>query len=866
MCATERQSPGESWLTLRSPNGGPADKGEDPRRRGVAHMATHDQGSPAINWPLPPFFRFAGLPPPDKKCAVELTGGVVTHGELVNFDLNADSVVVRVPDSKSLRRIKFGRIRSIKLAAPIAYVADVAALESVAATVRHADDQRSFVVALRDGTTIKGITLGFIKETAGVFLYVVEGETALAINWFIPAGRIDNLQIGPLLGETLVDRNVVSPETLALALNQQTKLRQERIGSYLAERAIISSEQLIRAIGEQGKRPNARLGDILIEAGMITSDQLQEALTIQIAHRERRIGDILVTMGVVSMRLIQVALSDKLGIPYANVREFHIAPGVLETIDMAFALRHQVLPLVKSRTSLIVAVENPLAIDFLQDLRFQMSLMIDPVIADPQELKERISKEYSALAGRLAATKRWASALGVSTLDPGDSLPNSGAVQTKVADLTSQLARETQQSQRAVKEVATDSRVSENTLVKLVNKIIIDAHSQGASDIHIESNGGSSYTRIRFRKDGDLEDYLELPQTYSNSVVSRIKIMAELDISEHRHPQDGKIDFGAHGPLPIELRVAIIPTANNLEDVVLRILGGAEPLPLDQVGFSDLDLGLLRKMISRSFGLFLVCGPTGSGKTTTLHSLLREINRPDLKIWTAEDPIEITQPGLRQVQVHAKIDWTFAAAMRAFLRADPDVIMVGEMRDAETTKIGIEASLTGHLVISTLHTNSAAESVVRLLDLGMDPFNFADALIGVLSQRLARKLCVHCKQAHVATATEISTLVDEYCTATSLDRAGVVKDWRARFFNGGSLLLQRAAGCDACRQGYAGRIVIYELLASTPDIKHLVRTRAAVPEVLALAQKEGMVSLRQNAITQVLRGVIDLASARAVAS
>jgi type II secretory ATPase GspE/PulE/Tfp pilus assembly ATPase PilB-like protein len=827
-------------------------------------MVIHDQSRPAIDWPLPPFFQFAEQPPPARECAVELIDGLVIHGELARFDLDEDSVAVRVPESDGLQWMKFVRIRSIKLIAPIAYIADAAALDSVGVTVEHADSQRSFVVSLRDGTKIKGITLGFIKDTGGVFLYVIEGKGVLAVNYFIPAGRIEDMQIGPPLGETLVSRKAVSAHALALALRNQTKLRQERIGSYLAERAIISSEQLIRAISEQGKRPNARLGDILLESGMITVDQLQEALAIQLTHRERRIGDILVDMGTVSVRLIQVALSDKLGIPYANVREFRIGPGVLEAIDGAFAIRHQVLPLVRSRDSLIVAVENPLAIDFLQDLRFQTSLTIDPVIADPQELKERISKAYAAVSGRVAAARLWAGALGAS--DTGDDAGNSGALQTKVADLTSQLARETQKSQRPIHQVVAASRVSENTLVRLVNKIITDAHNQGASDIHIESNGDSSYTRIRFRKDGDLENYLELPHAYNSSIVSRIKIMAELDISEHRHPQDGKIDFGKQGPLPIELRVAIIPTTNNLEDVVLRILGGAEPLPLDQVGFSDRDLTLLKKMISRSFGLFLVCGPTGSGKTTTLHSVLREINRPDLKIWTAEDPIEITQPGLRQVQVHSKIDWTFAAAMRAFLRADPDVIMVGEMRDAETTKIGIEASLTGHLVLSTLHTNSAAESIVRLLDLGMDPFNFADALVGVLSQRLARKLCAHCKHAHVASKTEISDLVEEYCSETSLDAADVLRDWQSRFWTDGDLLLAEASGCEACRLGYAGRVVVYELLSSTPAIKHLVRAQAALPELLALAQREGMVSLRQNAITKVLAGITDMASARAVSS
>ena len=830
----------------------------------TADVAVEAQECPAGDWPLPPFFQLAEPLPQDKECAVELIDGRVTRGELAEFDLGSDSVGLRIAGMQSLERIKFARIRSIKLTSPVAYVADAAALDAVGSAESSDESKRPFVVALRDGTKIKGDTLGFVKETAGLFLYLIEADAAHVINCFIPAGRIQDLQIGPLLGETLINQHIVSAETLALAVNKQNKLRQERIGNYLAERAIISAEELVRAINEQGKRPNARIGDVLIEAGMITQEQLLEALAIQTQHRERRIGDILIDMGAVSVRLIQIALSDKLGIPYVNVREFRIDLMVIETIDAAFAIRHQVLPLLQTRDTLIVAVENPLAIDFLQDLRFQTSMTLDPVIADPQELKERISKEYSGHEARVAAANATAGTFGAS--DTGSALRNSSAVQTKVADLTSQLARETQKSQRPIKDVVVDSRVSENTLVRLVNKIIIEAHAQGASDIHIESNSGTTYTRIRFRKDGILEDYLELPQAYNSSLVSRIKIMAEMDISEHRHPQDGKIDFGKHGPLSIELRVAIIPTANNLEDVVLRLLGGAEPLPLDRVGFSAADLGLLKKMVSRSFGLLLVCGPTGSGKTTTLHSLLREINRPDLKIWTAEDPIEITQPGLRQVQVHAKIDWTFAAAMRAFLRADPDVIMVGEMRDAETTKIGIEASLTGHLVLSTLHTNSAAESIVRLLDLGMDPFNFADALIGVLSQRLARKLCSGCKQVHIASAAEISDLIEEYCSETSLDPKDVLSRWQNEFWSDGHLLLHEAAGCELCRHGYKGRIVVYELLSATPGIKHLVRSRGTVPQVVAHAQAQGTISLRQHAIEKVLQGILDLASARSVSS
>jgi type II secretory ATPase GspE/PulE/Tfp pilus assembly ATPase PilB-like protein len=822
---------------------------------------------PAVHWPTPPFFKLVApsapsAPGASRACALELNDGRKWRAELVDFHVGASSVGLYQADPKALRRIDLSEIKSIKLTRSVAYVRDSAALGVIGVPDAQADNRKPFVVAFNDGTRMTGNTLGFVKDKDGLFLYLSEAQGAQVIPCFIPAAQIKDLQIGPLLGDVLVEKQLLSAEALSLALLKQAKLRQERIGSYLTDRAIITAAQLTVAIAAQGKRPHARLGDILIEAEVITPEQLAEALAIQAIHRERRIGEVLIEMGAVSIRLIQFALSDKLGIPYVNAREFAIGPGALETIDTEFAIRHQVLPLLRLEDTLVVAVDDPLGMECAQELRVKTGMTIAPVIANPQDLKARIAKEYSSLDAR-AEGRTYA---GTAPAPDGAHDPRKNGVQTKVADLTSQLARETRQAAQPTRELTSDSRVSDNTLVKLVNKIIIEAHAQGASDIHIESNPGKSETCIRFRKDGDLEDYLQLPQAYCNSLVSRIKVMAELNISERRHPQDGKIDFGKHGPLSIELRVAIIPTANSLEDVVLRILGGAEPKPLDQVGFTAADLALLKTMIARSYGLILVCGPTGSGKTTTLHSLLREINRRDLKIWTAEDPIEITQPGLRQVQVHPKIDWTFAAAMRAFLRADPDVIMVGEMRDAETAKIGIEASLTGHLVLSTLHTNSAAESIVRLLDLDMDPFNFADALIGILSQRLARKLCLNCAEAYVASEIEISDLVGEYCAESSLDPKAVLRGWQSDYGKDGHLVLRKAMGCDACRDGYKGRIVVYELLPGTPQIKHLVRSHATVPQLLSAARESGMLSLRQNAITKLLQGFLDLPSVRAVSS
>jgi type II secretory ATPase GspE/PulE/Tfp pilus assembly ATPase PilB-like protein len=333
--------------------------------------------------------------------------------------------------------------------------------------------------------------------------------------------------------------------------------------------------------------------------------------------------------------------------------------------------------------------------------------------------------------------------------------------------------------------------------------------------------------------------------------------MSDLDIAERRKPQDGKIRFKKYGGKDIELRVATVPTAGGMEDVVLRILQAGEPIPLDQMGFSELGYENFISAISKPYGMILVCGPTGSGKTTTLHSALAYINKPDVKIWTAEDPVEITQAGLRQVQVQPKIGFDFAAAMRSFLRADPDVIMVGEMRDQETTHIGIEASLTGHLVFSTLHTNSAPESITRLLDMGMDPFNFADAILCILAQRLVRTLCKNCKKSYHPSKPEYDELVREYGESEF-----------QRHFNmpySDDLMLNKAIGCQQCSNtGYRGRMGIHELLMGTDEMKRLIQQKSSMDFIREQALEDGMRTLKQDGIEKVFAGHTDLREVRKV--
>ncbi len=397
---------------------------------------------------------------------------------------------------------------------------------------------------------------------------------------------------------------------------------------------------------------------------------------------------------------------------------------------------------------------------------------------------------------------------------------------------------------------------SANQIVRLVDQLLVTAFREGVSDIHIEPSIVTRRTHVRFRRDGVCQEYLQIPNNMVRAVVSRLKIMAGLDIAERRMPQDGKIRFRRKGIPTFELRMATIPTAGGFEDVVLRILAMAGAMKLEDMGLNERNLTLLKQVLVQPYGLVLVVGPTGSGKTTTLHAALGHINNPGIKIWTAEDPIEITQAGLRQVEVQPKIGLDFARVMRAFLRADPDVIMIGEMRDLETASIAIEASLTGHLVFSTLHTNSAPETVTRLLDMGLNPLNFSDALLGVLAQRLVRRLCTGCRRAHSPSEEELEDLILSY-GREGFEKLGIALDADFRLFE--------RRGCDVCAgSGYRGRMGIHEFLLGTPPIKRMIKKIAPTDEIFAQAAEEGMTTLRQDGIVKVLQGHTDMNEIRRV--
>ncbi len=593
------------------------------------------------------------------------------------------------------------------------------------------------------------------------------------------------------------------------------------------------------------------LGEALVQSGVITARQLVDALQTQVEERKlgvyRQLGRQLLDKGVLTEAQLRQAIAGWLGNRVIDARHYRFDPEALATVPRAVAEAESVLPLLKHEDLLVVLMADPLDKRLHDELRFMTQLRIVPVLAAPGTLMPALERAYqgSAASPAPASGNRMAAKdLAVNLMAGSDA-----GVSEPDGDVVSE---------------------SDNTLVRMINSLIEEAIAQKASDIHIETRPAPKTVRIRLRLDGELKRYLEVESRFRYALVARIKIMAGMDISEHRKPQDGKIDFARFGGTKTELRVVTVPTANGLEDVVLRLLAGSKPIPVDAIGLNPRDLTQLRRMAQKPYGLILVCGPTGSGKTTTLHSLIADINTEERKIWTAEDPIEITQEGLRQVQMNPRIGWTFAAAMRTFLRADPDVIMIGEMRDEETARIAIEASLTGHLVLSTLHTNSAPESVGRLLEIGLDPFNFSDSLLGILAQRLVRRLCKACVTSRPATPDELEALATQYLESVqhvdARDVAAQIARWTEQHGQddgrGGRYLrsfVKGGTGCTVCEgRGHKGRLGIYELMLNDEDIRHHIRRRASATEIRDTALKAGMKTLRQDGIYKVIQGLTDL--------
>jgi len=563
------------------------------------------------------------------------------------------------------------------------------------------------------------------------------------------------------------------------------------------------------------------VGDILIAEGLVTREQVERALERQTGKKKKKIGELLVEQGLITEDQILTTLAMKFRFRYVELTSIVPDTKALDAFTSDVVRRLHVMPVADKGDRLIIATAQPTDNSLHKHLGFYTGRKIEVVVATSKQIAEAIERYYP---------------------------PEESFVEDLIGELAVSHEVETEDDEEGEAGFSeTDSQI-----VNLVNKILMDGYAKEASDIHFEPGLREQPLQVRYRIDGVCQLVHQIPVLYKRAIISRLKIMSNLDITERRQPQSGKILLKFKNKR-VEYRLETTPTTGYNEDAVLRILASAKPVPLEKMGLSRGNEKAFRAMLAQPYGIILCVGPTGSGKTTTLHSALGHLNTPDRKIWTVEDPVEITQPGLRQVQVQSNIGLTFAKALRSFLRLDPDVIMIGEMRDKETASMAIEASLTGHLVLSTLHTNSAPETLVRLIEMDMDPYNFADALLGILAQRLARRLCDSCKISYHPSAEEFEELVRYYDPFW-------FKEHEMEPYSPETILTKKG-GCEKCNgTGYRGRLALHELIVATDNIKKAIKKSIPVEEIKVMAIQEGMRTLLMDGMQKVMLGLTDLSS------
>jgi type IV pilus assembly protein PilB len=726
-----------------------------------------------------------------------LVDNVVLQGELAEFSSDSGMLRLKARGDSEPRTVAFEQLKYLEFVTPIVAERITHPVAEHSGKVVIPNKDTWYEITFHDGSLLRGQSLASRLDKSGLHLYPRLDDGRLR-RLFVPFSAIKNYKLGPQLGKALLDQQRIDRATLNQAVDTQRALRNRNLVDYLRDRVITDSEKLQQVLdnpalykNDPGITDDEKLGHYLVEKAIITPAQLAQALRQWQQDQKRRLGDILVAMGAVREEDVLLVMAAKLGVPFVKLKDFTIQPEAIDEVPEEIARRYNLLPLMLYSGRLVIAVNDPVNSETLDAVRFITGHNIEPVLATQHDIEKAIDRYYRGDEELLAA-------------EEGFDAPASDDLDEAEIRESSRLGKE-------------------KPIVRLVNNFILDAIRRRASDIHIRP--GPAKVELLYRIDGSLVPISHFSKGLLPAVVSRIKIMGHMNIAERRLPQDGRARVRDHGN-KIDLRISVIPTVIG-ESVVIRLLNTEVGLKsIEELGFSEQDQGIFRDLVSRSYGIILVSGPTGSGKSTTLYAALQELIHRKLNIITVEDPVEYRIAGIEQIQVNTAPDYTFARALRHILRHDPDVIMIGEVRDEETAKIAIESALTGHLVLSTLHTNSAVASVTRLLEMGIEAYLVSSALLGVLAQRLVRRNCPHCL-AQENIDPEIRKALD-----VSMDES---------FYKG--------AGCDECNwTGYHGRMAVYELLVVGDAFRALIKPGVTADELQAVAMAHGMMPLTRHAL------------------